>query len=331
MKSEHNSTDFFRPRLQCWGLLTAAGAVAGAASVLGFFGPLHWLLDLCSHFRVQYFLGLGGVALLLLIPRQRKSAALFGALAAANLAVILPLYVGRPAAPNFTGPPLRALLANVESGNPHKDRVAAVLRQYNPDIIVLEEVNAEWLSALRPALVDYKYALTDPRDDNFGIALFSKFPFAHAQVLYLGDAEVPSILAEIETRQGTFTLLATHPLPPAGREYTRLRNDQLAQVPRWVRRATSPMFLLGDLNVSPWCHSFRRLLREADVRDSAQGLGVCPTWPSFNFLLRIPLDHCLYSAGMAIVNRQTGPDVGSDHLPVIVDFVLTPEGQSAVH
>lgn len=99
-----------------------------------------------------------------------------------------------------------------------------------------------------------------------------------------------------------------------------------AQLPRYVHRAASPVLLLGDLNVSPWSPYFRRLLRESGLRDSSQGRGVRPTWPTFNPLMLIPIDHCLYSPGIAIVNRQTGPHVGSDHFPVIVDFVIGADG-----
>jgi endonuclease/exonuclease/phosphatase (EEP) superfamily protein YafD len=42
--------------MRLWGLITSAGIVAGAATLLGFLGSLAWFLDLCSHFRVQYFL-----------------------------------------------------------------------------------------------------------------------------------------------------------------------------------------------------------------------------------------------------------------------------------
>ena len=39
-------TGFFRLRIHLWGLVTVAGVVMGAASLLGFLGPFHWLLDL---------------------------------------------------------------------------------------------------------------------------------------------------------------------------------------------------------------------------------------------------------------------------------------------
>ena len=58
-------------------LLTVAGAAVCAATVAGLLGRFAWLLDLCSHFRVQYALGLGAFGLLLLVGRRRKTAALF--------------------------------------------------------------------------------------------------------------------------------------------------------------------------------------------------------------------------------------------------------------
>jgi endonuclease/exonuclease/phosphatase (EEP) superfamily protein YafD len=322
MKTENTKADFFRLSIQLWGLITAAGVVAGAASLLGFFGSLNWFLDLFSHFRVQYFLALGVVALLLLVPRRRRSAAIFGALAAMNLVVILPLYFGRASPSTLAGQPVRAMLVNVNTRRGNTASVANALRRFNPDIVVLEEVSTKWLSDLGPALGDYGYSEHEPRDDNFGIALFSKFPFTRSQVAYIGDTDVPSIMAEIETERGKCTVLATHPLPPGGGEYSRWRNGQLAQLPQWVHCATSPVLLLGDLNVTPWNPYFRHLLRESGLRDSSQGRGVCPTWPTFNPLMLIPIDHCLYSPGIGIVNRQIGPRVGSDHFPVIVDFVM---------
>lgn len=296
--------------------------MVGIVSILGFFGPYNWLLDLCSHFRVQYAVSLGIAALLLLIPRQRRLATVFGATAGLNLVVILPLYFGPIASPAVSGRPIRAMLANVNTKFGDAAAVAAAIRRFDPDVVVLEEVSTTWLSDLKPVLDGYRHTEQAPRDDSFGIGLWSKFPFTRARSVCIGGAEVPSIIAEIDTPQGRFTVVATHPLPPAGKQYSELRNGQLAELPRWIRQSPSPVVLLGDLNVTPWNHYFQRLLREADLRDSVQGRGVRPTWPTFNPLMLIPIDHCLYSEGIDVVTRQTGPRVGSDHLPVIVDFVI---------
>lgn len=324
MKTGPAISDFFRLRIRLWGLLRVAGGMAGTASLLGFLGSYNWFLDLFSHFRVQYFFGLSGVALFGLILRKPCATGLFGALAVLNLCIILPLYFGRFSTSASGAIVVRAMLFNVNTRQGNAIEVAAAIHRFNPDILVLEEVNAEWVEKLKPVLAAYRHFEQDPREDNFGLALFSKWPFVHSRTIYIGEAEVPSVMAEVQTPQGPCTVLATHPLPPGGREYSILRNGQLAELPQWVRRATSPVLLIGDLNVTPWNGYFRTLLRETGLKDSVQGRGVRPTWPAFNPLLRIPLDHCLYSTGIEIVNRQTGPDVGSDHFPLVVDFVLKP-------
>lgn len=312
--------NFFRVIIRPWGLITATGFIICVATVLGFLGAYYWVFDLFSHFRVQYFLGLCVVSMLLLFPRKRRSAALFGVLAVVNLIVILPLYSGITHSVVIGRYPIRAMLANVNTqfGNPTE--VATAIRRYNPDIIVLEEISDKWLSDLKPVLDGYRYTEQEPREDNFGIGLWSKHPFTRSQIVYIGKAGVPSLVVEIATTQGPCTVVATHPLPPAGKAYSAFRNGQLAELPRWVRQASSPVVLLGDLNVTPWNHFFKRLLDESGLQDSSQGRGVCATWPTRFPLLRIPIDHCLYSKGIEIGSKRSGPFVGSDHFPIVVDF-----------
>ena len=40
-------------------------------------------------------------------------------------------------------------------------------------------------------------------------------------------------------------------------------------------------------------------------------------------LLLIPIDHCLYGSGLHVNAKKIGPNVGSDHYPVVVDFSST--------
>lgn len=163
-----------------------------------------------------------------------------------------------------------------------------------------------------------------PREDNFGIAFFSKHPFLRSEIRDIGEADVPSVIAVMKLPDGPLTLIATHPLPPASQEYSRLRNDQLARLPEIVRQANSPVLLLGDLNATPWCSHFKQLLRQSGLRDSSQGRGVQGSWPTCLPILLIPIDHCLHTAGVQVIGRTTGPKVGSDHFPLVVDFVLAP-------
>jgi endonuclease/exonuclease/phosphatase (EEP) superfamily protein YafD len=313
---------FISSSIRLWGLLTTAGVVASVATVCGFFGRFSWFLDLFSHFRVQYMLGLIVLGVALFIGHRRQTATVFLMLALVNLLFVLPLYFGKPNRPDKGAPVIRAMLLNVNTRLGDADQVRTVITAANPDILVLEEISARWMSDLAWLTNAYPHARVQPREDNFGIGLFSKLPLAEGSVVYIGDAQVPSILATVSTAHMDLRVIATHPLPPGGREYSRWRNEQMERIPDYVP-SHLPVLLLGDLNLTPWSYYFRRLLARTGLRDSARGFGVQPTWPNFNPLLRIPIDHCLHSADIVIVDRRIGESVSSDHYPLIVDFVIT--------
>jgi endonuclease/exonuclease/phosphatase (EEP) superfamily protein YafD len=331
MTLSQNAAKPFSLRVRPWDLVAASGAVLSAATLAAFFGSFWWFLDLFSHFRVQFFFGLWAVALLLLFRRRYKAPAVFGIFAFVNLCTIAPLYLGKDAQPTEVSRSYRGLLINVntESGVPSK--VAQAIGQLDPDVVALEEVSDRWLSSLSVALRPYPYSKAMPREDNFGIALYSKYPLVQGEIRQIGEADVPSAIAELELPDGRLTVIATHPLPPAGPEYSRLRNEQLARLPEFVKRARSPVLLLGDLNATPWCSHFKRLLSRTGMRDSSQGRGVLGTWPTFLPIFLIPIDHCLHTSGVHVTRMTTGPKTGSDHYPVVVDFGLTAPSTTRGH
>ena len=239
-------------------------------------------------------------------------------LACLNYAFVLPLYFGKP--PVATEQPVRAMLMNLNAANGNADQVLRAIRTANPDLLVLEEVTSAWASEL--SVLDYSYQVADIREDCFGIMLLSRHSLSRTNVVFIGSAGVPSIIANVHLPQGEISVVGTHPPPPAGASYSKHRNSQLAALSQLVREQKTPVLLIGDLNASPWSAHFVRLLKDSRLQNSMKHFGFQPSWPSNNRLLRIPIDHMLHSPEILIHRRGVGQDVGSDHLPVIVDFSL---------
>lgn len=309
-------------RVSLAGLASAAGLVVALSSLLGFFGPLWWLFDLFSHFRVQYLL-----TSLLLIPVLASAGrwtwvGLLTAFAVVNLGTIAPFYPGMPSA-QATPPTYRALLINVEAENDRHGAVRDHIARENPDVLVLLETTQAWLEALEPLHDRYPYRVQQPGEGHFGIALFSRFPLHDPQVIAIGNHDSPTIRARVHLHGRRLTLVATHPFPPIGARQSRTRNQQLAALPRLMTHRSTPVLLLGDLNVSPWSSHFRRLLEESGLHDSSAGRGLYPTWPVHMPLFLIPIDHILHSEELMVLRKRTGPSVGSDHYPVAVDFAFS--------
>ena len=133
MTRSESAAKFFSLRLRPWGLVTACGGILSTATVLAFFGNVWWFLDLFSHFRVQFFLGLSVIALALVFRRRYKAPAFFGMVALVNLCTIVPLYLGEQPRPTEASRSYRGLLINVntESGDP--DQVAQAISQLDPE------------------------------------------------------------------------------------------------------------------------------------------------------------------------------------------------------
>jgi len=77
-----------------------------------------------------------------------------------------------------------------------------------------------------------------------------------------------------------------------------------------------------DPFTTPWSAVFGNLLKASNLRDSSRGRGVQPTWPARLPLFWIPIDHFLHSPELQVISKRTGPAVGSDHLPLLIEFNL---------
>ena len=81
--------------------------------------------------------------------------------------------------------------------------------------------------------------------------------------------------------------------------------------------------ICGDFNTVPWSGPFRHLASRSGMTDLyGDGAWSGYSWPTWTSVLRVPLDNCLVSGGVAVTGHRHGPDIGSDHFPLVVDLAL---------
>jgi endonuclease/exonuclease/phosphatase (EEP) superfamily protein YafD len=311
------------------GLLLVA-SFATVLSFTGYLGELHWYLDLTSHFKRQYLL----VGVVTLVcgwwgdRRWRK--ALIGVsllCVVLNLVEIVPWYLPQKATTLPSAVPLRLLHSNVLVRNRQYASVISLVRETKPDIAVFQEVNAGWLTALEVIRDQLPYTYAEPDAVGFGNVIYSVLPLEQPSVQFLGQTKVSSLVAQVRKGAQSVTLITTHPPPPIRAALFQSRNQLLTAIAPYVRSQTSPVILLGDFNISLWSPYYKRLEADSGLRNSRAGFGLLPSWSprAWLSLLAIPIDHCLVSPGITVLKTQTGRNVGSDHLPLIVD-VAVPRG-----
>jgi endonuclease/exonuclease/phosphatase (EEP) superfamily protein YafD len=292
-------------------------------SAVGFFGSLSWRLDTFAYFRLQYTVVLGlGVAILLLVRKWRWAlvAAVF---LLPNLAVVAPYGISWPRADaSGSGPTLRLALVNVNTMNQNHESVKEFLFRIDADVIVLEEIDADWVEALTELDSRYPHSMKVPLRSNFGIGLWSRLPLESSEAVTFDLPGVPSLAATVDVKGKPLRILATHPLPPRDARNTDSRNKQLEGIAALAGKGGSHSVVLGDLNTTPWGSAFRKMVDGTGLRDSGLGMGLQWSWPVGLWPLALPIDHCLVSEKVDVVDRWMGPDVGSDHYPLVVDVRL---------
>lgn len=243
-----------------------------------------------------------------------------------NAYVILPVYLNQSS--NIDDPKRKTLTllhSNVLSSNLQHEKLIELIEKEQPDIIVTQEVNEQWTTSLSKLHMAYPYQLIHPREDNFGIALYSKTPLLNAQIIRIGMAKLPSIKASFVFNNEVITLVASHSLPPVNQQYLVSRNEHILALATLLNSIQTPKILVGDLNTTPWSSFYHPLTANSNMINTRQGFGIIATWPAALGPLGIPIDHVLISNEFKVVSMDVAKSIGSDHLPLIVSVSLNSE------
>jgi len=303
------------------GLLEAGAVLTAIFSVATAFDGLHQYLELFSHFRLQYLVVAAWLAVFFAVIRSRRHLLLMLAVAALNTWFVAPWYQSDEIAAGHEAG-FKVLLANVLTTNGEHEKLSALLAEERPDFVFLQEVSDGWAARI-DQIEEYPYRHVVPRSGSFGIAMLSRFPIDRAETILSPPRDFPTIVAIVSVQGETITFTSTHPMPPLGNANYDARNKQLADVAQIVNGQDTARVLIGDLNTTMWGNNYRGLIENTGLRNARQGFGLLPTWPTHIPIAKIPIDHCLISDELAVIDIHTGPTIGSDHLPLIVTLSTT--------
>lgn len=293
-------------------------SLLGGVTLLGFLDRWSPYLELLTIFRLHYAGLLGVAALVAILVRRFRLALVALVLAGVNLLVIS--HVALAPATASTGPDrLRALIVNVQDGNAAYDRLERLIAKTDPDLVGVIELTPAWAQALESVLKGYRHRSLQPEEGAYGIGLYSRLSLTASRIEDLPTGGSPSVVATVALAARPFAVVITHLHTPfAGGS----RSRQLRALADELRTLEHRSVLCGDFNTVPWSQPISELAGEAGLRSIHGRFGLAGTWPANARLLRIPIDNCFVSEGIAVTDHRTGPDIGSDHLPLIVDFAL---------
>ncbi|MDJ0750211.1 MAG: endonuclease/exonuclease/phosphatase family protein [Woeseiaceae bacterium] len=302
------------------GLLQVAALLTVAFSLVTLLPVDHHSIQLFTHFRLQYLVGSLLLLTVFAFLRDRAYTTALAVSMLANATVVMPWYVD--VAENSGESQLKLMSVNALSTNVEHDRLFALLSAEQPDLVFVQEISPQWEKALTAVHPDYPYRYAEAREGNFGIALLSRLPLARVDHVDSPPFGFPTLQGEVAIGDHTLRFVSTHPMVPLGASNFSARNEQLQQVAQQLGASSTSTILVGDLNASMWGLHYRRLESATGLRNARRGHGILPTWPTFMPFAMIPIDHVLVSSDIGVSRIETGPSIGSDHLPLIVTLSL---------
>jgi len=296
------------------------------ALVFGFFGRVHPAFDAFSHFRLHFaaLLFLCSVALFALQYRLHALAGLL--LTAGCVAVTVPHLFSSQNTPAPTDQPVYKLLQlNAYYGNNDPKAVLSLIAREHPDIVTLEEVNDEWRSELLLIGKAYPYKI-DCQENSSSTVVLSRRPMDKGRNAYCSE-NAGVALVQVDLNGRLIDVMALHipwPWPFDQAEAVQMHAPLLQML-------GSTAIAAGDFNAVPWSATVREM---AALGGFTRIERFGPTWighkglPASLKFLGLPIDQVMTKGRIVVHSARTLEPVGSDHLPVLVEFSLAPEDEA---
>lgn len=326
---QESPTPTKRPRLErvAW----FGFALAIPASTTPWLSSWLWPAELLCHFRLELGLALALLGGAGLIVQAFRPAILTLFLALFAVWPALPLYL--PAdEPAPTGGTLRVASVNLLWGTELDLPLLEWLEREQPDVIFFCEIDPKRKELIaRLAERGWPHQHLIPGEETWdagtwGRALVGKRPIQGFQVQEPGSM----LDAVVEFEGRPLRVIGAHPMRPGYMHDTARRNVTLARLGE-LAASSSAVVVLGDLNVTQFSPRWDELLERGNLADTRCGRGLMGSWlvqiPKLGWkppLARRPLDHVLLGADLVAVDRRLGPNLGSDHLPVVADVGWRP-------
>jgi endonuclease/exonuclease/phosphatase (EEP) superfamily protein YafD len=300
-------------------LTALALGVAGAHPLATVLAWYDWRLDVLATFQLPAIAASVLASALLMRLRRVRLAAVLLVMGMLQVGAIAQYALSQPATPGPSRPArLKILIANVLMINREYDRLAALIRRERPDIVGLIEVAPHWIDGLQRAGIrdEYPYRREWPLGVR-GSALWFRAggpvpDFTRDRRPFL----VPPLGARFDWQGKSRRLWLVHPPNFLAGAASLAEFQKLAVA---VAQEAGSRIVAGDLNRTAGSPHFGAFLRATGLIDSRYGFGEQPSWPTWS-PYRIAIDHVFVSPDWAVVSRRLGPDIGSDHFPLIVEL-----------
>jgi len=304
-------------------LISIAGGAAVLLTIGTFFRDTWWVFDYAANFRWQLMWGLAAAAVIHAIVGRGIAPVLFLIAAVVNAWFIAPLWMeSQPTATGEDG--ILVVHADVY---PRVDDVGFVLRWFletEADLILVAGTTAERMELLARDDSPYSIIIAPDRPGVAGIVALATQDWP-VEVTFSEDLAEPVYRITVGADGEVVDIVTTWGDPGSSAKNADLLAARLAAVSDAVASASNPVTVIGNVGATRWTEGMETLRDANNLRDAMEGSGYLSTWPVSGIPLigswiGIPIDVVLMTDEITPLQLSTGPDIGAEHLPVVVEI-----------
>lgn len=291
--------------------------------VAGYFGWVHPAFDSFSAFRLHFAVLTLISSLLLLFIRGWLGGLSFILAAAIVLYSTVKPAGSIQASAGENAAKYRLLQVNIRFNNPTPKQLLRLIASTKPDVITAQEVTPRWRDEFATIKAAYPHQLYCSAHRKIGdVAILSRRPFVDAPSNYCGDGAAIAVQS-IDFGGRVIEFASLHLYWPWPHQQPAQVND-MRPIFESLGLEDRPLIIAGDLNAPRWSHSAREIAKHSRTTPlEYNGASWLPfeipqTWTKWAGL---PIDN-VFSSSLDILNIQTQTNIGSDHLPILLEFKL---------
>jgi endonuclease/exonuclease/phosphatase (EEP) superfamily protein YafD len=216
---------------------------------------------------------------------------------------------------------LRVMTFNLQDINQRHAEVLRYLVDSPADVIFLNEAFYVWRVELAKLAPSFPWNSVQTERD---VVVLSRVPLERIEFINLVGDKGRALLAHARVGEATVALLGAHARKPRHAADFKLRSRQLAQIAEVVGAQPGPIIVAGDFNATSASLTMQGFLQTAGLRPLGWQWPPLSTWPSWLPHLGFQIDHILTKGGIQLVTAETGPDLGSNHLPLMAELRILP-------
>ncbi|RRO13438.1 endonuclease/exonuclease/phosphatase family protein [Flavobacteriaceae bacterium 14752] len=217
------------------------------------------------------------------------------------------------------------LSVNVYQYNQKYHLLIDLIKRLQPDILLTMESDKHWEKALEDVEDLFQYAKKVPQDNTYGIHFYSKLKAKSIQVNYFVADDLPSIEANLISKNGDeFMFFGVHPPPPSPteEETSKERDADILALGKRIKKLNKPCLVIGDFNNVAWSKSSKLFKKMTQLFDPRIGRGFISTFHAKYLFFRFPIDLIFHSKSIYVQKLKTEKHINSDHFPLYGEFVI---------